>query len=404
MNKIQFGHIADTHITRKNLKDSMESHDFIVKELKKRNTDFLILAGDLWDTAISADDKGPLNVVIDKFEELSKEIPILIIKGNHDPEGSLSVFNKIADKRIAAIEDPFKIIGFHNKEFNNFDYYEKNKVKPTVLFYIITYPEKSKLLTADQIKKSKILQEDVNNKIEELLLEANEKTKDYDCYKIVVFHGSVQNYKKCEGQSSPGGTDFQVKTKTLNLINPHYVAMGHIHIFQTFGPLYPKTCYSGSTWATNSGETDDKFLCFVKLDNNSYNHEKIKIKCRKQITYDINLTNKTKTFKDLEKLYKELQKNKYDYFRIKITYFKEDFYKLKDIKSINNIKIIATPILEKIANNMLEGIQKIRTINDEINLYFEYKDIKFDSEIEKIILDAHNEYITNLNMKDVTLS
>lgn len=403
-----FIHIADTHFSDNKLylRDSLESQDFIEKTAIKKEVKCIIHAGDLWDYSIRADNKknSPFNLVTQRFKNLSKIVPILIIKGNHDADGSLLIFNDISDRKIIATEDSFRIIGLYEKNFYYIEEFESLPgIQPEALFFTISYPEKNKLLTIEEIKESENLNEKINEKIKNELTNAKLKTDKYNCPKIIVFHGSIKNYKKCEGQYSPGGEDFQLEAKSFNMIDYDYVAMGHIHNFQTFAPLYPKVCYSGSTWSTNYSETDDKFLSYIEIDNKNYKHEPIKINCRKRIQLIINLDELKMPVQELEKIYEKAKINTFDYFDIKITCKKEFSSKIKHIVSTSNIKIAFFYTSEELVDKTLNKLEKVKTINDEIELYFEYINKEPNKEVNEIILNAYKTYKENLNtVEDVT--
>lgn len=400
--------MADTHIKpikddrmdRRHL-DSLAATEFVIDSIKKMKLDFLIHAGDMWDKRIPLNET-PFNSIINKYKELSEITPIIIIKGNHDEYGSLDIFNKINERKIIAIEEQFEIVVLSFEgEFYTLEEAEKLNIIPKVIFYAITYPELKKLALSEELDALD-LHSKVDTRIGELLTEGNKKTESYNCFKIVIFHGSVNNYKKSESQITPSQKDFHVDAKTLNIGEPDYVALGHIHLPQTFTPGYPRTVYAGSTYGLNAGETEDKFFCRVTIDDESYSHEKIKIPIRKQITNTLQTNDVRLPLKEMKRLYDLALADHENDHRIIIRCNSEDRHKYSKFVAKDNLKIKIEINNKTMDPDIIKDIDNIKTIEDEISLFFKYKKLEDDEEVKEIILNSFEKSNLMFN-NDVTL-
>lgn len=387
---LKLGHMSDTHNKIEQLEECINSQKFIFNEAVKNKIDAMIHSGDMWDKSFTGDDDGPQDSIITLYKNYSEHFPILIIKGNHDPKGSLKIFNRLNGGRIYATEKQFETVVLVNEEFKNIDALNK-KEKPSGVFHVITYPELNLILNYEEVKSNKN-RKFVFDKISDFLKNSHLRNI-WGVPNITVFHGSLENYVKCNGQTSPGGEDIRLTPELLNTGEPNYVACGHIHAFQTYQPKYPNICYAGSTWAVNFGEKDDKFFNIVNIEEKKFEQTKFKIPIRKRESFKINL--EKDSIKDLEKLYNELLLNKHDFLELDIFYDKDDARKIKDYKSINNLKIFKILIKKKQDNKILEEVEKAKDIDDEIVSFEKYRKKKFDTDTKKLLKDIYNQYITN---------
>lgn len=96
-NNLSFKHITNTF-------------ELLKKFVKKKKADYLILFGDLFDTKIMTSTEGLINLV-KIIDELSKEIKIIIIVGNHDiaknDDIEINLPNVFANKNNIKVVDKF---------------------------------------------------------------------------------------------------------------------------------------------------------------------------------------------------------------------------------------------------------------------------------------------------------
>jgi DNA repair exonuclease SbcCD nuclease subunit len=384
---LKIGHMSDTHNKIEQIEECLNSQKFIFKTSAENNIDAMVHSGDIWDKSFPADDDGPQNDIITLYKKYSENFPILIIRGNHDPKGSLKIFNHLNGTKIYATEEPFETVVLTINGFKNINNLNKYEI-PIGVFHVITYPELNLILTYDEVKSNKN-RKLVFDKIKEFLTKSH-KLNIWDAPNITAFHGSIENYVKCDGQMVPGGEDIRLTPELLNTGEPDYVACGHIHKFQTFQPNYPNVCYVGSSWAVNFGEQDDKFFCIVNLDKKKFEQTKYTIPIRRRTSKKINL--EKDTLKDLKKMYSSLLLNKHDFLELDIMYHKEQSAAIKDYKSIDNLKVYKILIKKKQNNIVLNKLEKCKNLDDEIAVFETYRNIKVDKETKNLLKDIYNQY------------
>ncbi len=92
----RIAHLADLHFDVEHLDDALASFRFAGQAAIDRGCSALVLAGDIWDRGISVSEKSPLNPVADEICAVAEYMPVVILKGNHDPAGSLDILARLA--------------------------------------------------------------------------------------------------------------------------------------------------------------------------------------------------------------------------------------------------------------------------------------------------------------------
>jgi len=104
-------HFADSHFSSKRLNECVRNFEWMIDYAKTNDIDMIIGAGDLFDvnTMINSEEyKQAIRLV----GELSGIAPVYLIRGNHDPKGSLSAFDSLSG------------IKYQIKVFNDVDIHE----------------------------------------------------------------------------------------------------------------------------------------------------------------------------------------------------------------------------------------------------------------------------------------
>jgi DNA repair protein SbcD/Mre11 len=215
---VKFAHLADCHLgswrqpelEKLNFESFVKSIDIILQE----NADFVLVAGDLFDSAYPSIDV--LKDTFGQFKRLKEaEIPVFLIAGSHDYSASGKTFLDVLEK------------GGFCKNVLDFDLEEeKIKLKPTIIevgsekFSIFGYPGKKSSMEVGEIERIKI--------------------DPQDNFSIMMLHTTLEDF-------APHPEIPKIRKESLPLVN--YYAMGHIHQrFKTKvgnsefvypGPIYP---------------------------------------------------------------------------------------------------------------------------------------------------------------------
>jgi DNA repair protein SbcD/Mre11 len=300
---MKFAHIADCHIggwKEPKMKElNYLSFSKAIEEILKEKVDFLIVAGDLFNTSFPPIDA--LKLVISKFKLLKENnIPIYYIAGSHDfsPSGKtmLDIIEEAGlakDVMRGTVED------------------EKLKLKFTI-------DEKTKTKITGIIGKRGML----DKKYYEIL--ERENLENEEGFKIFLFHTTI-NELKPKHLEKMEGSPVSFLPKNFN-----YYAGGHVHIVNSVNlEGYENIVYPGPTFPNNFSEIEELSNgTYTLYDNGKIEIKKIKIKEHVSIKIDC----KGKTISEINNLLEEQLKNPEDkLFTIKL-YGKLDNGKISEIK------------------------------------------------------------------------
>ena len=268
---VKFAHTADVHLggwKQQPLQDlNLQSFKKAVEIWIKEKVDFVLIAGDLFDSAFP-----PIDVLKETFAEFKKlkdaGILCFIIAGSHDYSVSGKTFLDVLEKA-----------GFCK---NVVDYEEKGEkiiLNPTIYkgVAIYGYPGKTSSLEINDLRRA----------------EFNESP---GLFKIFMMHTMID---KARG-------NLPVDALEISKIPfADYYALGHLHIdFQ-----YENFVYPGPIFPNNFQELEDlKYgrFCIIDTELNAENQfKKIELKIKEVVSFDIEIKN---ALLATEKIISELEK------------------------------------------------------------------------------------------------
>jgi DNA repair exonuclease SbcCD nuclease subunit len=250
---VRFAHIADVHLggwKQQPLQDlNLESFKRAIAECINERVEFVIIAGDLFDTAFP-----PIDVLKESFAEFRKlkeaGIPCFIIAGSHDYSVSGKTFLDVLEKA-----------GFCK---NVVDFEEKNDkilLNPTLYkgVAIYGYPGKTSGLEIQDLRR----------------IQFNESP---GMFKIFMLHTTIDKAK---------GTLPIDALNTEEVPSADYYAMGHLHIdFQ-----YENFVYPGPIFPNNFQELEDlEYGRFYIVDTSLEKPlKRIELKLRKVVSISLEI-------------------------------------------------------------------------------------------------------------------
>ena len=258
MKTYRFLHTADWHSDGDSKKQAKlkASLDQILDYVQQNEVEAIIHAGDIWEKKQSYADNSGVPMVIDYLRKLSKHVKfIFITKGNnsHDEPGSISLLHQL-EPNIYAYEYPV-VLAVHSEHMRGVEDILRNESfhKESVCYIVslVPYPTKAMFLSDDSIDNNNA---DFIQKFEGIFELIGDVTEDYNCPKILGFHGNVVGSRLSSGQSLVS-QDIMVAPSTLQKAKADYYALGHIHLHQEVAPFM---YYSGSIYNKNWGETEQK--------------------------------------------------------------------------------------------------------------------------------------------------
>jgi len=255
---VKIAHFADLHASQKNKEEAIKALKFILETCREREVDAIVNAGDTWDGAITLNDSGPFNEIVELFR--STPAPMYLIQGtpSHDIPGSIDIFNNIDPELIdGGCLMTFGTSGIiEMKSFPENTYIGRLSVLPA--------PTKSNLakdLEASPDEINELIQSNLRTILADFGATISADKKPH----ILVAHITVTGSETSTGQTMYGG-DIQVSFADLEMANADYIALGHIHKAQQ--PTFPDhISYAGSPYHQNFGELEPKGFKIVTFND-----------------------------------------------------------------------------------------------------------------------------------------
>ena len=259
---MKFFHLSDLHIGKQlhryNLK---EDQQVILKEVityaKELRPDAIVIAGDIYDKSVpSAEAVNVFDEFLTDLSEITPEIPILIISGNHDSPDRLKYATEILKRHHIYLagnvperpEEHIEKVTLHDA-YGEVDFYLLPFMKPAYVknIFVDGTPETYSDAVKEIIKREKIDYKDKRNVLVSHQFYVGEKAESPETCDSEVF--------------SVGGID-NVDIGSVKEFD--YVALGHLHGAQCIGK--PEIRYCGTLLKYSVSESaQNKSLTVVTL-------------------------------------------------------------------------------------------------------------------------------------------
>lgn len=259
---MKFFHLSDLHIGKQlhryNLK---EDQQVILKEVityaKELRPDAIVIAGDIYDKSVpSAEAVNVFDEFLTDLSEITPEIPILIISGNHDSPDRLKYASEILKRHHIYLagnvperpEEHIEKVTLHDA-YGEVNFYLLPFMKPAYVknIFVDGTPETYSDAVKEIIKWEKIDYKDKRNVLVSHQFYVGEKAESPETCDSEVF--------------SVGGID-NVDIGSVKEFD--YVALGHLHGAQCIGK--PEIRYCGTLLKYSVSEsTQNKSLTVVTL-------------------------------------------------------------------------------------------------------------------------------------------
>jgi DNA repair protein SbcD/Mre11 len=253
---MKFAHLGDCHLGSWRIPQlqqlNLESFQRAVDTCIKEKVDFVLIAGDLFDSAYPS-----IEILKETFFELKKlkdsKIPCFLVAGSHDFSASGKTFLDVIEKA-----------GFCKNVFNSETRGESIILNPEIYdkFAIYGYPGKKSGLEVQELRKIK-LQEAPG------------------FFKILMLHTSIKGAVGSLPIDSISESELPVAD---------YYPLGHLHIEYEDG----KFVYSGPIFPNNLQELEElKFGSFyiINVDQGKMSYKRIPIKIKEVEVVDLEIKN-----------------------------------------------------------------------------------------------------------------
>jgi DNA repair protein SbcD/Mre11 len=264
----KFGHLADCHLGGWRIPElqklNFESFQYALEKCKKEKVDFILIAGDLFDSAYP-----PIETIKDTFNEFRKlkeeNIPVFLIAGSHDYSVSGKSFLDVLEKS-----------GFVKNVFKSEEKNGEIILSPTIYKNIAIYgfPGKKSGLEVFDIEKIK-LQESPG------------------LFKILMLHTTLRD---AIGSLPIPAVD------SNKIPRVDYLALGHLHLkYEMQNPL---RAYTGPTYPNNAAELEILKYGSFYIVNTSGEVKRHEIPLKEVLVLDVEILD---SLTGTEKLIEELE-------------------------------------------------------------------------------------------------
>lgn len=375
---IRISHISDIHIgsyqgkTEEGginsrfldfAKTYQQAIDFTVQ-----NSDLCLIAGDIFRT------KDPQPSELDEFTAglkklMDKNIPVVIVLGNHDIFLSKKLKNSLA--LYQTLKLPNVIISDIPEIF-------KLKVKNEYIqIQTMPYQHRNILKLKDHLEVAIWMEKNINDIYE---------TRDKNVKTIFIGHFSLKDSKKGSEESLINKFAEPVISKSIFLGKDYeYIGLGHLHTNQKVSDK-PVGYYTGSINRTDFNEwKEDKGFMFIELNDKENKYEFKKVDARKFCLLEYNLSKEENPQKIL---LEEIEKREEE---IKDSIVKLDII----ISEKNQDKYNSNEIIEKIKNICyhIHGCAYPHVLTNEKITNEKYTDRMSSKEALKIYCDNNKNLI-----------
>jgi DNA repair exonuclease SbcCD ATPase subunit/DNA repair exonuclease SbcCD nuclease subunit len=236
--RLEIMQIGDSHFRRASRwEECLRVHDEFAAEVERRRPALVIHTGDIYHAAPIAEEQ---NAVERWLTRIAAVCPVLIVRGNHDPLGSLAIMRRLETVHPVLVEER---CGVH--------------VVAGIAVAAVAWPRKAELVASAPGASPEEIGQLAAQALRNVLSGLGDELAKHDGPRILATHAMVTGAKTSSDQPLVGA-EMSIGVEDLALARADYVAIGHVHAFQTFQHGDVPLIYSGSPRRTEYGALEDK--------------------------------------------------------------------------------------------------------------------------------------------------
>jgi exonuclease SbcD len=223
--------LADSHFDeRSRFDDCVRVHQAFALDVARERPDIVLHGGDLYDGTTTPRERA---AVADWVTEVAEHAPMVIVRGNHDPDGEISMLSRLRTRHpVYAVEGA------------------QVECVAGVTIGCLAWPRRAHLLAT----VGNMGREEANQVAGTMLRNI---LRSMDRPSILLTHAMIRGSRTSTGQTMVGA-DFELGVEDLALSQAEVVVAGHIHAAQEWQHGPTTVLYTGSPRAANFGETEAK--------------------------------------------------------------------------------------------------------------------------------------------------
>lgn len=252
MTPYRIAHLADLHLNVGNGNEAFECFEYGLKKAVEMGCSTIIIAGDIWDHTPDLWAVLRLQNILKQYEPGE----IVMVYGDHDLRPALEVLGLPVE---SVYHVPGSIFAIPKGTTD---------LSMACVLSFLPYPTKGHLMTWAEggiLETDNIGTDLIRQIVRGFAVDYQEITKSHVSMTgiphILIGHGNIVGAEMARGHVMTGG-DIMISAHELEESGADYIAFGHIHKCQA---LSARVHYSGSTWNTDYGETDKKFMLVVDV-------------------------------------------------------------------------------------------------------------------------------------------
>lgn len=375
---MKFIHVADIHASRERLSQILSILNTLTERAKQLDIDFIVFAGDFWDSTITATKGSGFSDIISAIRKLEYYTPLYFIYGtpSHEPNGSLDAFKsprtQIIDKMCVVSNKACHIACIPEPRRSDYIANSMQKTNELINSTIDKWINETKEWRSTQIEYLPILD-----------------SYEYDKPLVVVYHGEVKGAVYQNGMSASSPT--AISKEQLESLKADYYALGHIHLPQE---VFPNAWYSGSACPKNFGE--EHVGCYNLVTSTGFGKVEVE-----RISFNL------PTYTTLKVFFGDFAATKADFSNI---HLRLKFDCTKEQKKSLNIREVSETIKEKthalsvkLEPNVIEGeevtkseVIKHKTIVKKLDEYVKEKSLKLPKYTRELLQDIQDNTLIKL--------
>lgn len=237
---------GDHHFdARKRLEECIRVHRFMVDVARREQVDLFLSPGDVYEGTSSPDERS---AVAEWLVAMAEICPVVIAKGNHDRRRDMLLMSRLKSKHPIIVEEA---AGVH--------------LVAGAAVAAVAWPDRAQLAAAVGDGSSAHLDATAHELLQNLLRGLGDQLAGFDGPRILLGHFMVDGSVTSVGQPLIGQS-MNVGLAELALARPHIGILGHIHCPQEFRHDGVSYLYTGSSYRTAYGETEEKSIVLAEFD------------------------------------------------------------------------------------------------------------------------------------------